>query len=109
MTPMTPMVTIGVDPHRKVFTAAALDERGRALAHAHFDNNRAGHTAALAWAQAMGTIDRVGIEGASASADRSPSTSWLRRSTSVTCHPTRRRCASGAATRTRVIASMLTV
>src|SRR4051812_15342435 len=62
---MTGKVTIGVDPHRKVFTASALDERGRTLGLEHFDNNRAGHVAALTWAQALGTLDRVGIEGAS--------------------------------------------
>src|SRR5919112_833835 len=62
---MTGLVTIGVDPHRKVFTAAALDERGRALGHSHFDNTSVGHAAALAWARGMGTVDRVGVEGAS--------------------------------------------
>jgi transposase len=62
---MTGLITIGIDPHRKVFTASALDERGRALGHSHFENTRGGHTAALTWARGMGTVDRVGIEGAS--------------------------------------------
>ena len=62
---MTGLVTIGIDPHRKVFTASALDERRRALGHSHFENTRGGHTAALAWARGMGTVDRVGIERAS--------------------------------------------
>ena len=62
---MTDIVTVGVDPHRQVFTASALDERGRALGHQHFENNHAGHVAALIWARGMGGVDRVGIEGAS--------------------------------------------
>jgi transposase len=60
----TDLITVGVDPHRSVFTASVLDERGRNLGHEHFSNTRAGHAAALAWAQGLGTIDRVGIEGA---------------------------------------------
>ena len=62
---MSDIVTVGVDPHRQVFTASALDERGRAVGHQHFENNHAGHAAALVWACGMGGVDRVGIEGAS--------------------------------------------
>lgn len=62
---MTGLVIVGIDPHRKMFTASALDERGRALGHNHFDNNRAGHAAVLIWAGDLGTVERVGIEGAS--------------------------------------------
>jgi transposase len=58
-------IIVGVDPHRKVFTASVLDERGRSLGHSHFANNRAGHAAASAWARAWGVVERVGIEGAS--------------------------------------------
>jgi transposase len=61
---MIGMVTVGVDPHRQVFTASALDERGRALGHQHFENTLAGHAAALVWARGPGSVDRVGIEGA---------------------------------------------
>ena len=62
---MTDLITVGVDPHRKVFTASALDERGRHLEHHHFTNNRGGHAAMLDWASGLGTVDRVGVEGAS--------------------------------------------
>lgn len=62
---MTEHVTVGVDPHRRVFTATVLDQRGRDVGHGHFENNRAGHTAALAWARKLGPLGRVGIEGAS--------------------------------------------
>ena len=62
---MTGNVTVGIGPHRKVFTASLFDERGRNLDHEHFQNSTAGHAAALTWAQTFGAIDRVGIEGAS--------------------------------------------
>lgn len=58
-------IIVGVDPHRKVFTASVLDERGRHLDHQHFANSRRGHQDALVWAQSIGSIHRVGIEGAS--------------------------------------------
>lgn len=58
-------ITVGVDPHRKVFTASVLDETGRRIDHHHFDNTRIGHTEALTWAQTIGSIGRIGIEGAS--------------------------------------------
>lgn len=62
---MTGDITVGIDPHRKVFTAAALDERGRLLAHEHFDNNHDGRAAVLVWAREFGAVDRFGVEGAS--------------------------------------------
>jgi transposase len=62
---MTEVVTVGVDPHRKVFTATVLDERGRNIGHQHFENIHAGHEAVLAWARTLGVVERVGVEGAS--------------------------------------------
>ena len=62
---MTEHITVGVDPHRRVFTATVLDQRGRDVGHGHFENNRAGHAAVLAWARSLGPFGRVGIEGAS--------------------------------------------
>jgi len=59
------VVTVGVDPHRRTFTATVLDHRGGELGHEHFPNTAAGHQAALAWASAWGALERVGIEGAS--------------------------------------------
>jgi transposase len=58
------VVTVGVDPHRRTFTATALDQRGGELGHEHFPNTGAGHQAALVWASAWGPLERVGIEGA---------------------------------------------
>ncbi len=37
---------IGVDPHRRSFTAALLDERGTLIGHEHFANDTDGYTAA---------------------------------------------------------------
>jgi transposase len=57
--------TVGVDPHRRTFTATVLDQRGGPVDHAHFPNTRAGHRDAISWATAHGAIDRWGVEGAS--------------------------------------------
>ena len=62
---MTAPNIIGVDPHRKTFTATVLDSRGGELGHAHFPNTREGHDSGLAWAAGFGPADRWGIEGAS--------------------------------------------
>lgn len=58
-------LTVGIDPHRAVFTASVVDERGRSVGYEHFENNRAGHTAALDWIRGQGTVERIGVEGAS--------------------------------------------
>jgi transposase len=62
---MTAPNIVGVDPHRKTFTATVLDPRGGDLGHAHFPNTRQGHDAGLAWAAGLGPTDRWGVEGAS--------------------------------------------
>ena len=62
---MTTANTVGVDPHRRTFTATVLDPRGGELDHAHFPNTRAGHGDAVNWAAARGPIERWGVEGAS--------------------------------------------
>ena len=62
---MTASNIVGVDPHRKTFTATVLDARGSELGHAHFPNTRQGHDAGLAWAAGFGPADRWGVEGAS--------------------------------------------
>lgn len=56
---------VGVDPHRKTFTATILDPVGRVVEHRSFANDPDGHAEALAWASDFGAIDRWGIEGAS--------------------------------------------
>jgi len=62
---MTASNIVGVDPHRRTFTATVLDSRGGELGHAHFPNTRQGHDAGLAWAAGLGPADRWGVEGAS--------------------------------------------
>lgn len=62
---MTAHNIVGVDPHRKTFTATVLDSRGGQLGHAHFSNTREGHDSGLASAAGFGPTDRWGIEGAS--------------------------------------------
>jgi transposase len=62
---MTAANIVGVDPHRRTFTATLLDPRGGELDHAHFSNNRDGHAAVLVWATEFGPVERWGIEGAS--------------------------------------------
>ena len=88
------VVTVGVDPHRQTFTATVLDQRGGGLGHEHFPNTAAGHRAALVWALAWGTPERVGIEGASGLgpplAEFLVTGAWTCR----TCHRTRRHCVS---------------
>jgi transposase len=51
---MTADNIVGVDPHRKTFTATVLDSRGGELGHAHFPNTREGHDSGLAWAAGFG-------------------------------------------------------
>lgn len=62
---MSDTLTVGIDPHRAVFTASVVDERRRSVGYEHFENNRAGHTAALDWVREQGTVGRIGVEGAS--------------------------------------------
>ena len=52
-------------PASQVFTASALDQPGRQIEHRHFPNSRSGHAAMFEWACRLGTVDRIGIEGAS--------------------------------------------
>jgi transposase len=62
---MAALNIVGVDPHRRTFTATVLDARGGELGHAHFPNTRTGHGAGLAWAGGLGPVERWGVEGAS--------------------------------------------
>ena len=62
---MTSTNVVGVDPHRRTFTAAVLDERGGLLGHEHFDNNRVGYASAAERALGLGAIQCWGVENAS--------------------------------------------
>jgi transposase len=56
-------VTVGVDTHRDVHVAVALDHLGRRLDDLEIPTTAAGYEALLDWAQAFGEIDTVGVEG----------------------------------------------
>ena len=56
-------VTAGVDTHRDVHVAAALDERGAQLGVRPFATDPAGHHELLAWLESFGEVDRIGVEG----------------------------------------------
>ena len=58
------MITIGVDAHKRVHVALALDDAGRELAHWRGANSSAGWQDFLRWAATVGSERRVGIEGA---------------------------------------------
>lgn len=58
------MLTIGVDAHKRVHAAVAVDAVGREQAHWRGDNTPAGRQELAAWARALGAERQSGIEGA---------------------------------------------
>ncbi|HEX2028026.1 MAG TPA: IS110 family transposase [Nitriliruptorales bacterium] len=56
-------VTLGVDTHKDVHVAVALDQLGRWLGALEIPTTTAGYGQLLAWASELGTVDKVGIEG----------------------------------------------
>ena len=58
------MLTIGVDAHKKLHVAVAVDEAGRVVGHWQGDNSPEGWDAVTAWARELGAVRRWGIEGA---------------------------------------------
>ncbi len=56
-------VTGGVDTHKDVHVAAALDALGRLVATASFPTTRHGYRRLLRWLQSHGELAAVGIEG----------------------------------------------
>ncbi len=57
------MITIGVDAHKHMHMAVALDERGRVTGQWRGENSAAGWDEATRWARALGEERRWGIEG----------------------------------------------
>jgi transposase len=57
------LVTVGVDTHRDLHVAVALDQHGRRLGSRICATAPAGFAALLVWATGFGTVDRIGIEG----------------------------------------------
>jgi len=62
-TTSVPDVIIGVDTHKDVHAAVAINSLGARLAGATFPANRTGYQALEAWASALGSIRTIGIEG----------------------------------------------
>ena len=63
MTSTRSHVTGGVDTHRDVHVAAALDQRGALLGTATFATTPAGYRALLEWLSGFGPVAAVGVEG----------------------------------------------
>lgn len=59
-------VIVGVDTHKEVHVAVALDQDGRLLAHRCAATSRGGYAALYAWATSLGPTTRFGIEGTGA-------------------------------------------
>jgi transposase len=84
-------VTLGVDTHRDVHVAVALDPLGRPLGTRAVPTTPGGYAALAAWAHGLGELERVGIEGANSYG--AGLTRWLRaRGVPVleVAHPARR-------------------
>jgi transposase len=61
-------VTVGVDTHKDVHVAVALDQLGRFLDANEIPTTSAGYAELLGWASQLGTVDKVGIEGTDSTA-----------------------------------------
>ncbi len=57
-------VTVGVDTHLDLHVAVALDHLGRRLGELTVPTTEAGYAELLRWSEALGDLERVGIEGA---------------------------------------------
>jgi len=60
------MVTGGVDTHKEVHVAAALDELGRVLGTEAFPSTTAGYRRLMGWMRYFGEIAAIGVEGTGA-------------------------------------------
>jgi transposase len=58
------MITFGVDAHKRIHGAIAVDEAGREIGHWEGANTAAGWQRALGWAATLGEPRHWGIEGA---------------------------------------------
>ena len=56
-------VIVGVDTHKHMDVAVAIDSRGIRLGAHSFGADSEGYRALLTWAEAYGGIEAVGIEG----------------------------------------------
>jgi transposase len=56
-------VTVGVDTHRDLHVAVALDQLGRRLGAFEVPTTGAGYDALVEWAQSLGELEAFGVEG----------------------------------------------
>src|SRR5437868_7608937 len=56
-------IVIGIDTHKDIHVAVALDHLGRRLAELHVPTTLAGYVRLEQWATSLGTVDVFGIEG----------------------------------------------
>src|SRR4051795_12095331 len=66
MTDRAVRVTGGIDTHKHLHVAAALDDVGRQLGVAELPTTTAGHRALLTWLRSFGDLAAVGVEGTGA-------------------------------------------
>ena len=66
MTDVDVVVTGGVDTHKDLHVAAALDQFGRLLGTDEFPTNSAGYRDLHAWLTGFGALESVGVEGTGA-------------------------------------------
>jgi transposase len=56
-------VIVGVDTHKHVHVAVAINTLGAHLAHCSVPADRAGYATLVAWARSLGVVEAFGIEG----------------------------------------------
>lgn len=59
----TTRIIVGVDTHKYIHVAVAIDRLGTRLGACTISADRAGYAELLAWADALGPVDAFGIEG----------------------------------------------
>ena len=60
---VAPQSTVGVDSHKDVHVAAAVDQVGRVLGTTWVPTTTRGSAQLLGWATRLGAVQRFGIEG----------------------------------------------
>ena len=63
LAPSPHMIVVGVDTHKYVHVAVAIDGLGTRLASCSVSADRSGYAELVTWAQALGQIEAFGIEG----------------------------------------------
>ena len=88
MTPDRSEVFGGVDTHKEVHAAAAVDAAGRLLGKAAYAADAGGYEQPVGWLRGWGCVRRVGVEGTG----RSPRRSMISTPSCSRCasRPTRR-------------------